>query len=369
MIKHTAELLAPSLTLPSELERVELTMSAPIVPEAWAEHPLPPELLSRLEEINSTWRIIHDPLSDTAFEVAEVNTNQPMDGVLDNSTFSSSLSGNLGNAFEFAYRGTATPGERRIYVATMGNGGSDNFSKKELKYLRQSGRLTDEVEGKTIALPTIQALRRALEFEGWQPSKMSADSFGGNIATALMADFEPDQINHVYIKGRPNISQHSPIKLAHDMLITENMKNSKVNYETSSDPWKMSSWILEETKRHLPRVYGVEVKHRGNIARQLGSYLLGLSIGPLPNQPQTSPAFIDTRAALERQPSALATFEFPNRDVLYKSKADYEKFIVAIGKAARSNVQGVVTPGTHGGHAYSPNARAASERYAFSRQS
>lgn len=367
MITHSIECIIPENDMSGDLYIDTVYMPAVIVPENEATSAFPDELNKRLDEINETWRIIRDPVSDTAFEVAEVNIGQTKDGVLDNSTYSSSLSGNPGNAFELAYRGMTTPSERRIYVATMGNGGSDNFSNKELSYLRKTGRLTVDDGSKSTALPTIQSLRRALEHEGWQPTKMSADSFGSSIATALMSEFDYEQISHAFFKGRPNISNQNPLLLAKHMLVTESMVNARSNAKTSKDPWSMVDWIAAETRKKLPHVYDTKVEHEGNIVRQLSSYLLGLSIGASDGASFTSPAFVDTRSAYERQGTACITFDFPERDLLYKNPGDYLNFIGALGTIAGSQTLGLVTPGTHGGHAYNPNLRATVERHAFSR--
>ncbi|MEK7095978.1 MAG: hypothetical protein AAB896_01670, partial [Patescibacteria group bacterium] len=82
--------------------------------------------LQALEDINRTWGIITDPKTGKEFEIALANLSAPLDNGLDVelSTFTSSISGNPGNAVEFAENSALHPDRQRLYIATFGNGRS-----------------------------------------------------------------------------------------------------------------------------------------------------------------------------------------------------------------------------------------------------
>lgn len=339
----------------------------------------PNQYFDRLDEINDTWRVIRDPVDGQKFEIAEVNTNKSADKVdLELSTYSSAIRTNPGNAAELAFRGMVTPDTRRLYVATMGNGSSDNFSSDELKDLRSTGRLTTgfPIVGGIKAQPTIQALHRALEAEKIGVRRLSADSFGGVAACALMAAFEPNQISHAYFKSRPNISRHNPVSLAAGMLIVENEINGRRNRRVSEDAWGLhqNDFALKHiAEMRLKRVYSREhTPVQGSKFEQLHSYARGISRGGR----TMNPALLDTVGALERQPSAQITIDAPHEDVLYRTPEDIERFFLSVVRFTLSHslklnggsVAVIRTEGTHGGHTWEPQRRAAAEAYAFGRK-
>lgn len=99
---------------------------------------------------------------------------------------------------------------------------------------------------------------------------------------------------------------------------------------------------------------------------QLTSYARGLSRGP---KGIFGPAAWDTLAAVDRQPDALITVDAPDRDLLYTSPDDVKSFLGVLGAmGVRHNVQVLLTEGTHGGHTWQPQQRAAAEAYAFTRK-
>lgn len=263
-----------------------------------------------------------------------------------------------------------------IYIATMGNGSSDNFTNGELAHIRKTGRLTwENKRGETVSLPTIQALHGALKAAGLDNvQRMSADSLGGSIATALMSELAPDQVTHAYLKGRTNIRNHFPLVLAWKMLIIENQVNGKKNRETTTDPWSLhrnDGAVVEAAKTRLTKVYGE--KHEpaaGSKFMQLASYLVGLSKGTR-RDGQPSPAALDTTVALRRQGDAKLTFDMPRDDLLYGRKAERyaERIVHDLGALALdgSAVEVVLSKGTHNGHGQYPMQRDASETYAFTR--
>lgn len=347
------------------------------IPGSPEDENLPEKYYEALDEISTSWRIIRDPITGKKFEIAETGLGvDPEEGIdAEFSTYSSSISGNAGNAAEFAWHSMVNPGRRRLYVATMGNGSSDNFTNGELAHLRKTGRLTwEDKHGKTVALPTIRALYGALKEEDLSNvQRISTDSFGGSIATALMSELAPGQVTHAYMKGRTNIRSHSAPALAWKMLIQENLVNSKRNQAETTDPWSLhrnNGVVVAVAKLWLANIY--EQKHEraaGSKFKQLASYLIGLSRGQ-GQDGSPAPAVVDTVAALRRQSDAKVTIDMPKGDLLYAGKAEQyaERVVRDLGTLVVGNMaEVVISSGTHNGHGYYPMQRDASERYAFTR--
>lgn len=338
---------------------------------------LPEEYIKALNEINQSWKIIRDPITGRKFEIAQTGLDSdPEDGIdAEFSTYSSSISSNAGNAAEFAWHSMANPGRRRLYVATMGNGSSDNFTNDELAHIRKTGRLTwEDKQGKTVALPTIRALRGALMEAGLDNiERMSADSFGGSIATALMSELAENQVTHTYLKGRTNIRTHAWPGLAWKMLFREDIVNGRKNRRDTTDPWSLhqsDGALGKEAKKRLTNVYGQQHEGAaGNKLKQLTSYVMGLSKGA-GRDGSPAPAVVDTTAALRRQSRAKLTIDMPKGDLLYAGKAEHyaERVVQDLGARVVGNtVEVLLSEGTHNGHGQYPMQRDASERYAFTR--
>src|SRR5712691_3534707 len=85
-----------------------------------------------IEDINRTFRVLKDPENGQQFEIAEANLQaDPTSGVdAGLSTYSSSLTSNLGNAIELALRAASHPDRRRLYIASPGNGKTSYWSTK-----------------------------------------------------------------------------------------------------------------------------------------------------------------------------------------------------------------------------------------------
>lgn len=99
-----------------------------------------------ITEINKTYKVIRDSRTGRHFEIAIVNESNLRHGaILMPSTMFSSLTQNVGNAVEFAAHGAAMPDIARVYVAFPGNGGSDDLSKQDRRYLAQTSRFTQKM--------------------------------------------------------------------------------------------------------------------------------------------------------------------------------------------------------------------------------
>jgi len=203
--------------------------------------------------------------------------------------------------------------------------------------------------------------------------RISADSFGGSIATALMSELAEDQVTHTYLKGRTNIRTHTWPGLALKMLFWENMVNGRKNRRDTTDPWSLhqSDGALEkEAKKRLTNIYGQKHEQAaGSRLKQLTSYVIGLSKG-VGRDGSLAPAVVDTAAALRQQSRARVTIDMPKGDLLYGGKAEQyaERVTHDLGVLAAGNtVEVLLSEGTHNGHGQYPMQRDASERYAFTR--
>ncbi len=358
--------LSDPKVIPGEMVNVE-------IPQPALDGTLPQEYFDRLEEINDTYRQIVDPKTGRRFEVAQTHPTSVSDGVdLEISTYSSSLTGNVGNAAEFALHSLAHPARARLYLASIGNGGSDPFTKEELEYFAKTGRTTWEEGDTTTAIPTVQSLARALASEDLEVTRISTDSFGGNIASGLVAELDPSQVTHAYMKGKPNVSNFGWPRFVWRMMVREGLINNPKNLKESNDPWRLTPEIIDEVKKALPNIYSkTSPKFSGGGGLgQLLAYSNGLkrssSKGRLLGPSQ------DVIAAKEHNPNLLLTFDFPDQDLLYKGREDIIRFLQQITDMPRvvsgRSPKGIITPGTHASHAAEPQRRIAAEHFAFRRR-
>jgi hypothetical protein len=100
--------------------------------------------LQALEDINQSWRVIEDKKTGKQFEIALANLAMSADQGVDAelSTYTSSISGNLGNGIEFAEHSALHPDRQRLYIASFGNGKSSYWETEEQAYIKKTGRFT-----------------------------------------------------------------------------------------------------------------------------------------------------------------------------------------------------------------------------------
>ena len=334
-----------------------------------------------LDDMNRTFRVLQDLETRQRFEIAEANLQadptQGVDAAL--STFTSSLTGNLGNAIEFALRAASQPVHRRLYIASPGNGKTSYWSKKEQQYIRRTGRFTQE-SGQ--ALPTIAALKRVLDRNGYTVTRFSTDSAGGAYATALMRELPEGQVTHAYIKSRPNISDNGKGDLGHWQtyvwglsIFASDILDDRKFKRASNDPWKerLEYRSKQAVRRLLPRIYTPEFRIQEDIhthsLSKMWTDILALSRGGARHR---HPAAVDTAYALAKQPEALVTYHFPRNDQLYSLLPDDgEIFLREISYfgalATNGQVEALIMPGTHRDHTNYPSFRCSIESYAFQR--
>lgn len=321
-------------------------------------------------------QVISDPETGQNFEVTYSGVNSLEDGPFDTefSTYNSAISSNPGNAVEFAEHAALRSEKPRLYIASPGNGFSSYLAPNEQRYVKRYGRFTyDSFDGDrpiTTAIPTVRALRRALESKGVVTDRLSSNSSGANMLTALMHELPEGTISHAYLKGRPNLVDQSAIGLGYRMLVLETRANNK-NKERSKDKWKLTDEMVDEAKTKLePFIDTIDEPRLGTLAmgKKLVSDCIAYSRGPVLSNNGLLPAASDSFRAMHRQPDAKVTWHFTTRDKLYTVEPQrLEQFIryVSALSPASSTVTGLVTNGSHADHTHIPSLRWSAEEFAF----
>lgn len=356
----------------AEIERI-----APIEQEAYD---------AALAKLNNGLEVIVDPVTGKQFEVGILNeeAGDAEDADAEISTYSSSLSGNIGNAVEFAEHSATQPNRMRIYIANMGNGKSSYWNAKEIAHIKQTGRFVG-ADGEV--LPTIAALQRALTARGITVTRYSTDSAGGAIATALMHASEEGQVTHGYIKSRTNLVDHRPqLAWGIGMLIGDAKDDGKYK-AASNDPWKMTPEMISAAKEAMPNIYGQDnsqgvptaastllkiVRENSHMTKKYWDDMIAYGRGE--RKDERNPAAADTTMAIEKQPDVLLTYHFPTSDRLYSPDvlANAHSFLQQIHLHRRNldrstNAEALLMPGGHRDHTSYPALRWSMEAYAFGR--
>lgn len=327
-----------------------------------------------LEDVNSTFRVEEDKQSGKSFEIAIVNPGASSGFAdVELSTYSSSISGNIGNAIEFAEHAALNPARARIYVASFGNGGSSYWDESERKHITESGRFTQR-NGES--LPTVDALSRVLQrLGGLTVNRFSTNSAGGAYATALMRAMPEGQITNAYIKSRPNISNHPSGPLWGAGLMLSELKDSKNYKANTEDTWDLTANVIKNAEPRLSAIYGdkaVEWSMKGASEKGVKKLYWDMKAFSKGGAKYNFPASIDTAVALRQQPEAQMTFHFPEKDRLYgdlrQDVAEFLKRIHALNAFVQpGQVEAAVMPGTHHDHSQYPSLRWSIENYALNR--
>lgn len=331
--------------------------------------------LQALEDVNKSWQVLIDPKTGKQFEIALANLGVEFEEVdAELSTFTSSISGNIGNAVEFAEHSALHPYRKRLYIASFGNGKSSYWGKDEQQYIKQTGRF---IQPDGQPLPTIAALNRALLMNELAITRASTNSAGGAYATALMGVLPEGQLTHAYIKSRPNISNHPSGLIWGLGMIASDMRDDGKYREASNDSWKLTDNLINEARGLLSDVYNPQASGQWSMQeatktrglQKLWSDMLAFSRG---GAEFNQPAVLDTTRALQQQPEALLTYHFPLKDRLYNNVPDdIQEFINKVdylgGVLTAGQVEALIMPGTHRDHTSYPSLRWSAESYTFSR--
>jgi hypothetical protein len=319
---------------PHSLEVVQSTTKA--------LHPLEmPEKSSiedKLHEIGKNVRVIS--YGDSTFEVAVVNEGVSKEKImLHISTYSSSISGNAGNAYELAMQAALYPNYVHIYVASFGNGGTSPLLPEDAVYARETGRFTEERGDDTVAIQSIQNMHHALENEGLAVTNvMGTDSAGGPYARAYALTLDEDQLDSAFFSEVSGMVHLSIPRIVYGIAMKEMFINSKNNEKISPDcaSLKQGTIALEDgteiskeqfakmildSYADMPNRKLLVAKQIGGLAKLQAMYtsLQSLRRGPKGNK---NPFIDDTNALLERHPTAQITYGFADKDPLYKENPE-----------------------------------------------
>lgn len=300
-----------------------------------------------LDAINTNLQVVQN--GGDSFEVSIVkSTSETKKGVmLHISTYSSSLSTNLGNAYEFAVQSALYEDFDHVYVASPGNGGSSNIENTDVMidtpagkmgqkdYFKATGRTTYEDSNTLQPLPYLVNMQRALDSLGIETTGfIGTDSAGGSYATGLAVGLPEDQISHGFFSERSNFTAISKPALIFGMLFTENMRHANKmktllnESQTPIDPLSLFSPRLDDPEKlneslaheKMSRTKDILKNHFRRKIGALATSLTALGRGSNSEMSQ-NPLVDDVNGLLARHPRGHFTFTLAEHDVLYSNKA------------------------------------------------
>ena len=335
--------------------------------------------LSKLDEINDSFRIIQDPYSERCFEVAVVNQHKlGEEAILFPSTHFSSLTQNPGNAIELAAHGAANPGAARIYVAYPGVGGTDRLLHRERKHIARTGRFTygSRESGEQFRpLMSLVSMAIALAQEELVPNHITGDESGGRLGIGLMAAMKPGTIKDAYLNGIPGISPKANYSTA---MVKEDVSSRvRRRAQPETQPGEITPDGIKEAKSRLPKIY----KGLGHSGLLLGTYVQAPLTLPANvrafrghndlSSPLTHGALQDTVAALVNQ-EANITLQFNRESSIHELK-DCVRFgklvmdrIPELWRSDKRALSLLIGTGTLDSHTDVPQERWRTESYALS---
>jgi hypothetical protein len=303
---------------------------------------------SNLDKINESLAVLEE--NGDSFETAIIrsNTGEAKKGVmLHISTYSSSISTNLGNAYELAVQAALYEDFDHVYVASPGNGGSSPIENTDVvistpygkmgqkDYFRKTGRTTYEDESEVKPLPYLVNMQQALKTAGIEVTGfIGTDSAGGSYATGLALAMEEGQVSHGFFSERSNFMSLGKIGLMYGMLVTENMRHgSRMRGLTQDgkaiDPLSIyaarlddPSGIKDNKSIAEDRVKRVAEIKKVSTKQQLGAMVTSLTaLARGPRENGDNPLIADVNAMLAKHPNGKFTFTLAEHDVLYKENA------------------------------------------------
>ncbi len=326
-----------------------------------------------LDEVGASLRVIQ--AGDNTFEIATVNgANTSGDVMLHISTYSSAISTNAGNAYEFAAQSVRYPNAKHLYVASFGNGGSAPLLAEDAAYARKTGRFVRDEDGVETPLPSIRNLHAALEHEGLAVTRvMGTDSAGGHYARALAVAMEPGQLSHAFFSETSGFADLSFAQIAFGMLVREGVQNAKQNRALSPDTEMMDTEKQARAKTALAtyeatpqrqQLRAASVGTKGAL-KSMWNSAQALRRGP---NGANDPLVLDTNVLLARHPDAHITYGVAEEDPLYRSKelshAAAQRLLNALD-IQHTPVRTIMIPGmTHAYNTYFPSLYHAVKRRA-----
>lgn len=230
-------------------------------------------------------------------------------------TYQSSLTGNLGNAFEVAAGALDDPTKTIIYVASLGMGLSTAISPAEQRYLKDNGTLLVEQEdGSVKPLPVVKALARGLNHLGYIVTDLGSDSAGALLTMAYGAAYGKGNIERVHQNVRTGVQDMGVAQLGKAMM-WDDRKFSQENAKLTPDALAMSvdeKGKLAFVAENQSDVYKSKVVKPKKSVGMLAAYAVGLGRGPK----QGDPLLTDNIALAKANPGARVLFTFGSNDPL-----------------------------------------------------
>lgn len=347
-----------------------------------------------LEEINGSLTVLEE--SGDSFEVAIIRSGSDnKKGVmLHISTYSSSISTNPGNGYEFAVQAALYEDFDHIYVASPGNGGSSPIKDTDAfiatpwgkmgqkEYFKKTGRTTYEENGEIKPLPFLVNLQCALERQDLGVTGfIGTDSAGGSYATGLSLAMPEGQIQSGFFSERSNVTAIGPGKLAFGMLYKENQRHAaqmralrnpvgndvidplSIYAKRIDNPTKANVTLAREKLTRKIKQVSTREKIGG-----MATSLAALSRGPrVWHGHELEPLKEDVNAMMAHHPGAHFTFTLAERDVLYQGRArELAQELLEGITAGRADVQAIILSAMpHAYHTALPLFQDALRRYAF----
>ncbi len=355
-----------------------------------------------LDIVNETLGV--EEQGDDSFEIAHISSDseKPKGTMLHISTYSSSISTNPGNAFEFAVQAALYPDLNHVYVASPGNGGSSpikNIDMKintphgvmdQLEYFAKTGRTTYEDGDEIKPLPYLVNMQRALDKRGLAVTGfIGTDSAGGSYATGLTLAMEADQIDYGLFSERSNFAALNRVELIYGMIVTENIRHGKRMGMVTLG----SGQIIDPISVHAPRAYLeprednkkseknsslakervhpkriVKAKgHMGAMVTSLAALSNGRDLRSKVYDPTQDPVVLDTNAMIARHPNGSFTFTLAEHDPLYIGQADeLARHLLKKADSNSATVQAMILRSLpHAYHTHLPLLQDAIRRVAF----
>lgn len=263
---------------------------------------------------------------DSSFEVAMVGEG-PL--LLHISTYSSAISTNKGNLYEFAAAAQRYPEYAHLYVGSFGNGGTSPLTDHddEARYFRKTGRFTrEDSAGLVKPIYSVARLHEALVTAGLDVDMLfGTDSAGGSYAKGLALAMESGHLKSAFFSENTGFVNLSLAGIAHGMIVREG-KNGSRNAKLAKhlDPEAMNKAKIElatelyeaslsDASRQM--LADSRVGKVATVASML-RMVNGLRRGPHDGQ---HPLLADTNAMLAQHPDAKVVFGVAENDPLYLS--------------------------------------------------
>lgn len=329
----------------------------------------------KLLEAARSLRIIEH--GDSTFEIAEANLDVTNgDILLHISTYSSAISSNPGNLYEFAAQAARYSDYRHLYVASFGNGGTSPLLPGDAHYAKKTGRFIREDKGGNVyPLLSLGNLYKALEKEGLSPTHiMGADSAGSHYSRGLAVAMPEGQVNKAFFSETSGFVHHSVGSMVVGMAVKEQFINAKLNRELTTDPEAMDDAKQQRAREALERYSDLPsrqalAQRSVKLSTQLGSMWTSLNALRRGPNGDKNPLVEDTEVFLAQQPKVRLTHGMAENDPLYKTpETTHSAARSFLGRLSSQGVgvEVIIIPGmTHAYNTYFPELYQSIKKHAL----